>query len=289
MIGIHCSKKSPITSIENTELADAVIREVEEFGLNSAQVYLHGPYNSKRVKSDLKLLADATKDIYLTTHSAFTSVSIWKVNKSNINTRQSKIIIKSIIEEIKSCVLAGSSGLVIHVGKQYTTESIAETIDIFKPHFKKYRILLMIEMVASIANQNTYETPEKINKLTQLVGRAKWWGWCVDTAHLWGAGIDIQEYSTMKEWLNAVSADIILFHLNGSSNECGSGKDKHEAVFANKDLIWGIKSDIKHESSGCLAVLEYATKYKIPIIMEVKRNTKEEVEYSLNFIKKNIN
>lgn len=73
-----------------------------------------------------------------------------------------------------------------------------------------------------------------------------------------------------------------MFHLNGSSAELGSGKDKHEAAFSSDDNIW---CDIEPEKSGVRAIVEFAKKHNIPIICEINRGTESSIKTSIKLIK----
>jgi len=124
-------------------------------------------------------------------------------------------------------------------------------------------------MVSNKGAADTYETPAKINHLTQLIGADSWWGWCVDTAHLWGAGVNIRAEADMEAWLAAIKPGVIkLFHLNGSYAEMGSGADKHAIALGEGDLIW---HGIPYQESGVSAIVRYAKKHNIPIVCEINR------------------
>ena len=186
--------------------------------------------------------------------------------------------------QLLSCKKANAWGMVVHVIKQYP-DILANSMSLLKPLAKKAGVKIILEMVALKADADrTYETPEKIDNLTTLIGpNEQWWGWCVDTAHLWGAGVDIKSYESMKTWLDAITykKKIVQFHLNGSSARCGSGKDKHEIAFGPDDLIW---KGVKPENSGVRALVEYALEHNVTIICEINRGAEAETKKSLKRI-----
>jgi endonuclease IV len=187
--------------------------------------------------------------------------------------------------QLLSCAKINSHSLVLHITKIYPDEAAA-VMHLIKPFVKKSKVNLILEMVASKSDANkTYETPEKIDNLTTLIGADEpWWGWCVDTAHLWGAGVNVQSYASMKDWLDRLiyKKKIRMFHLNGSSAALGSGKDKHEIAFGPDDRIW---HGINPEDSGVKAIVEFAETRNIPIICEINRGTEKNVKKSIKIIK----
>lgn len=64
-------------------------------------------------------------------------------------------------------------------------------------------------------------------------------GFCLDTAHLWGAGYRISDPDTVGTLLDEFDARIGLgrlsmIHLNDSRAECGSRQDRHEHLAAGR-------------------------------------------------------
>jgi len=189
------------------------------------------------------------------------------------------------MDQIISCKEIGAWGLVVHITKIHY-KTAASVMKILAPIIKPTGVKFIIEMVASKADgELTYETPEKINRLTELIGPADWWGWCVDTAHIWGAGVNIRKFTDMKKWLNKLNHPICMFHLNGSSSALGSGRDKHEIAGGPDDCIWG---DYEYDENGVRAVVEYAKKHNTPLICEIKRGAEEDVVLMLELIKEKI-
>ena len=290
LLGIHVSKLSPLEKVKvkskkSRELHTAIGEDCEKFGINSVQIFTHGPKFFAKNALDYEKIISATKNIDLVVHAAYETTSVWRINNKNKNTPASRKKISQIEDQLKSCQMLNAWGLVIHITKIHPSE-IAEAMHILKPYVEKSGVILLLEMTASKLDPDlTYETPEKLNNLITLIGhKENWYGICVDTAHIWAAGIDIRSYNSMKEWLNrlAFKSKILLFHLNGISSERGSGKDKHEIVFEKDDKIW---HKIKPEYSGVRAIVEFATKRNIPIICEINRGEISDAISSLEKIK----
>jgi deoxyribonuclease-4 len=284
-LGVHVSTVSKVLDSNKSALIhNAITRDLDTHGLNCAQIFTHGPRVMKANNLDVSAIKKECKEIDLSVHSSYGSVGIWNVNSDNKSSTKSKAIIAHIADQLKSCQKIGAWGLVLHISKHYA-DDVAYGMTLLKPYAKKTGVTILLEMVASKADDNlTYETPEKIDNLTTLIGpEENWWGWCVDTAHLWGAGVDIQSYKQMSDWLTRLTykKKILMFHLNGSSAARGSGKDKHEIPFEPEDVMW---NGIEPESSGLRAVIEFCVKQEITIICEINRGTQENVTKAIDII-----
>lgn len=87
-------------------------------------------------------------------------------------------------------------------------------------------------------------------------------GFCLDTAHLWGAGYHIDTAAgvdaLLAEFDSAVGLDRLrLVHLNDSRSEAGSRSDRHEHVGAGRIGAAGLARMLTHPALGHIAyVLE---------------------------------
>lgn len=287
MLGVHVSKESQV--LDNKKPADdlsiAIDRDVTALKLNCAQIFTYGPRFIVANKINFDAVCNVTKDIELSVHSAYPTTAIWRVNNKNKTTDESKKYLNNVKVQLLSCIKANANGLVLHINRIEPSDAV-ETMKILKPIVKKTNVTLLLEMVSSKAHPSkTYETPEKIDNLTKLIGASdNWWGWCVDTAHLWGAGVDIKSYASMKQWLDSLKNKnkILMFHLNGSSAAMGSGADKHEAAFGPTDNIW---QNIEPSQSGVRAIMEFAADHGLPVICEINRGKEKDIRKSITLIK----
>lgn len=76
-------------------------------------------------------------------------------------------------------------------------------------------------------------------------------GFCVDTAHAWGAGIDVGTPSAVDAFVAAFDERIglerlVLIHLNDSRSELGSRTDRHEHVAAGRIGPAGLARVLRH-------------------------------------------
>jgi deoxyribonuclease-4 len=83
-------------------------------------------------------------------------------------------------------------------------------------------------------------------------------GLCLDTAHAWGAGVDLASPDAADAFLAAFDARIgldrlVMIHLNDSKSECGSRVDRHEHVGAGRIGATGLAHLLCHPSLAHVA------------------------------------
>jgi deoxyribonuclease-4 len=76
-------------------------------------------------------------------------------------------------------------------------------------------------------------------------------GFCLDTAHLWGAGIDVSDPATIDDLIAAFDGEIgldrlPLVHLNDTTAELGSRMDRHEHLGAGRIGPVGLAHLLRH-------------------------------------------
>ncbi len=286
ILGVHVAQVSKVLDDKTPqkELHLAIMRDINKLDLNACQIFTHGPLNTIENKLNYQQIKNVCSDIDLTVHSSYATTNIWKITKETQFQSTDVMKIANVQNQIKACSLIGAWGLVIHISKM-NAKRIAEVMHVLLPIAKQYNVMILLEMTASKACNTTYETPAKLDRLIELIGvDERYFGITVDTAHLWGAGVQVQEYKHMEQWLLAFKHKhkIKQFHLNGSFASKGSGKDKHEIIFSEYDKIW---YNIIPQKSGVRAVVEYAKQHSIPIICEINRGLEQTTVNALNIIK----
>lgn len=87
-------------------------------------------------------------------------------------------------------------------------------------------------------------------------------GFCLDTAHAWGAGIDLGEPAAVDAFLDDLEARIgldrlVMVHLNDSRSERGSRLDRHEHLGAGRIGAAGLAHLLRHPGlARALHILE---------------------------------
>jgi endonuclease IV len=231
----------------------------------AVQIFTHGPRNRRRNNFDAATINEIMGGVPLYVHSSYMSAP-WKGNN---------VAIAHVHDQLEACREVGARGLVIHLPKA-KPEVVAE----YLPSIITDDITILLEMTHVRPDPNTtYETPAKLDRLTEMLESKGLdnWGYCIDTAHIWAAGIDVSTTAGMQEWLDGIKYPerIKLFHLNGNSNGLASFKDTHIIPFAEADTIW---HGVTPTQSGCRTLVHYANVHDIPVIMEINRGEPNDEE-----------
>lgn len=185
--------------------------------------------------------------------------------------------IEFIHRELGLCARAGISGLVIHLGKPGVGE-VMEKVQSLMANLGENPALIYLETPHVKPRNSHYETPEKLAALFREIRAVDVnldrFALCVDTAHLWSCGVDLQSFEAADAWLHRLEAvaDVIppnriLFHLNDSLDALGSGVDHHAALLTGQ--IWRDYAD-RPMQSGLAAFAQYAARHRIRTILERK-------------------
>lgn len=290
-LGTHVAKISKVLDPPNKvrkTMVEAIVVETEVLGLDAAQIFVSGPRGHKRNSMDydkIKRLSNVT----LSVHSSYPSVAIWKITRENKTEGNSKRILAHILDQLRSCRKIGATGLVIHLPRRPVSD-LVETMTAIEDDLIGAKIPIWLEMISSKAHPDlTYETPEKLNKLTKALKdiNPKVWGLCIDTAHVYGSGEDISSVLQQNKWFGGLSKEttkkIQQYHLNGTESEFGSGKDKHAIAFAADDNIYH-KYKKEPEKSGLYSVIKFCIAKNIPVIMEINRGLEADAIWTINAI-----
>lgn len=198
-----------------------------------------------------------------------------------------------IREELRLCQASGISGLVVHLPKLPPQQVLAYLPRLVEPAAPDVRVYL--ETPANVPAETYYETPEKLAALFEAIAGAldpglDRFGLCVDTAHLWVAGVDLRANADAAGWLEALCARLpglapergpaasssggpagaaprLIFHLNDSQRPRGVGPDAHASLLQGR--IWAAFADAPADS-GLAAVADFARRRGSWLILERK-------------------
>ena len=148
--------------------------------------------------------------------------------------------IRLLINNLEISDIIQAIGVVFHVGK-YTTFSIEESIENM---FIALKYIIKIMKKNNIKSKLIIETPAGAGtemfvndmEFIQFYNRfscdeKNYLKICLDTAHIWSSGQDINTYYTKIED-NIKNVSVI--HFNNSKKEMGSKVDVHETIFEGK-------------------------------------------------------
>lgn len=259
MLGFHISKGGRTMSAAMDE--DMALLTKFGFTNTCTQIFVSGPKSPKETltEQDKEHLKRAYSD-RIVVHGAYID-NPWNRAPGAVH---------NIKMEMRVCAKIGAIGLVVHLGAgafgdtlRYVLEQLSRVEDDVKASCTIY-----FEINAAKSAEHTFETPQKINTLFERISNALdsiaapvrlKVGLCVDSAHVFSCGVALADYNVTMDWLNALSVPSIMFHLNDSASELGSGKDRHEAL--TKGNLWrsyGADGVFPIEDCGLVAILDYA-------------------------------
>lgn len=165
--------------------------------------------------------------------------------------------------------------IIIHAGSydsKKAVEKIQETVEYLtrSTRFIKQKTgpLLLFENSCGYTEKarRALSTVEDFRRTFEAIEETNKFGICFDTCHAYGAGISKwQSYDKSMEIMEELSsiARIGCLHLNDSSKEYGSCKDRHR--IPTKGLIWKSR---KLDNPGLSAIVSYCVENSIDMITE---------------------
>jgi deoxyribonuclease-4 len=173
--------------------------------------------------------------------------------------------LKTLIDEIERCAQLGIPYLVTHLGSHLGTGDEAGIKKLVKgltiAGQTKNDVIILLENTAGQKNSvgsNFKQLGEIFNQLKP----AKKFGVCFDTCHAFVAGYDLRTEEKVKETFDEFDKyvgieNLKILHLNDAKGDIGCNLDRHYHLG-----LGGIGE------KGIAAVVKFANKRKIPIILE---------------------
>nr|QPI16601.1 MAG: endonuclease IV [Virus NIOZ-UU159] len=236
-VGAHINRdKTIVKTMENIKSA----------GGNALQIFISSPRST--ALTDIAKYDSVSREIkeYLTQNNfklVIHSPYVINVASEFKNGKRTLTIdecywIKTIINQLEISDLIGSIGVVLHVGKhvKLSYKDGLENMRTFIKYVlndisnKKLNTKLIIETPAGQGTElltDLKDFVEFYNSFTK--DEQKYLGICLDTAHTWALGYDLNEaYNILFSKSNA--KNITLIHLNNSLVEKGARKDRHATI-----------------------------------------------------------
>jgi len=226
MLGIHIPS-------DNFDVLKNNISIIQSQRLNAIQI-MNPKFNKKESKEIRKILFNSK--IFMVVHTPYT------INIANNWDKYSPHIF-SLTEEIKKADTMGAIGVVVHLGKrkELTIEEAYNNmltsllfVHTETKYYKNIKIFLETtagqgtELCSSLEDLAYFyhKIPNNIKTRIQI---------CLDTCHLFSAGYDLRTKENIKLFLDTFEELIGLryvglIHLNDSSTDLGSNKDRHAII-----------------------------------------------------------
>jgi deoxyribonuclease-4 len=217
-IGAHCSIAGGLHKS---------IQRILDIGGNTLQIFSGNPRGWKKNKLEKKDIALFKK---LRKKNNIGPVAIHTTYLINIASRKATLRKKSVTalkDELERADFIGADFLVLHPGS-YTQTTKKEGIKNIKESLQSlfsdndYSTQLLLENTAGAGKT----IGSDFNTLIDIKDAvSKKIGFCIDTAHAFGAGIKIKNILS-----HPISENTFLVHINDSKIEFGSHRDRHENI-----------------------------------------------------------
>lgn len=280
-IGAHINREKTLIN---------TIKKIQDSGGNALQIFVSNPRsvsltnieNYIAISNDIKEYCKVN-NFKLVIHSPYT------INLANEFKNGKKEIliedcywVKLLIHELKIANIINAVGVVVHVGKhtKLSYENGLKNMKIVLEYIIKE--LIKVNSVSKII----LETPagqgtELLKNLEEFIAfynsftaiEKKYIGICVDTAHIWSAGYELEEAFKIVFTKNA--KDVCVIHYNNSLKEKASMVDKHAPIFNGEIPLNNMKNFIE---------LLKPLKKKPIIILETPDIIPEEIKFIMKHL-----
>lgn len=200
-------------------------REVKRLGCECIQIFVKNPRSwSKKEwrKEDISLFREKFSYLPVFSHLSYLP-NLAKGSERDIT---------GFLDEIELSLMLGIRFIVIHCGssakKEEGLKRISEAINLAHENFP---VNILIENSAGYGN-SVGATVDEISRIFERLKKKESTKLCVDTAHLFQAGVDIRDKRLWEEFLASIDKSfgkdsIGLIHLNDSKTDLGSKIDRH--------------------------------------------------------------
>lgn len=281
---LFCERTNLGSSIHFSEscISSSLLYAIQH-GMYSCQFFLGGNMGTKRSKVSDKDIEFANKILKrfptnVFTHMPYTynlcgSVKSLAWSGDKEQDAKTKNVIKSMSYELDTLSKV-NGGCVVHIGsypdKDKAIKTIAQTIN--KIDFNLKSMLLLENGSGSKNGSKIGSDIDELSKIYSLVKNKDNVGFCIDTCHIYAAGVydfgktrDIDLF--LKEFDSKIGLEKLkLIHLNDSKEAFRSYKDRHEKI--GQGMIWENNIDplvyFLDKTRNIPTVLEtYVTDYRV--------------------------
>ena len=248
-----------------------------QIGATAAQIFL-GSNRQASLKSKTHFTPEDIREIrqflkqsgmYLIIHSIY----LLNLCKAPPSSGRVKWMHDNILHDMKYGAILGANIVVLHLGSRLdmpveeALDNLIANINYIVAHAPS-GIKLSLETAAGAGSQMGY-TLEELAKIWQGVhhhGHSRI-GICIDTAHIFVAGVDISTPIGIKSYIRQFNQligikNITNFHINDSRYPKGSKHDEHRGIGS------GLIFNTPHGIAALKIIADFAKKHKIPLILE---------------------
>jgi len=271
----------------HTSIAGKIYYSVDrasKLGCNTMQIFARNPRQIRRSslkEDDIRLFRKYIKlaGIHpLIIHAPYT------LNLASANNFLYRISIKEFTQDVKDAKILGAEYLVIHPGSckgedMISLKKIAKALNIVLDNTRSLYINILLENTAGDGSMLGYTLPQ-LKFILQRLKFNKRVGLCLDTAHAWCAGYEINTKEGLSLFVNEIEHEIGLerikvIHLNDTLDDLGSRRDRHFHIGKGKIGKKGFRLIINHKAFR-----------RIPFILETPRKNIDDDRNNLKVVRK---
>ncbi len=245
----------------------AAAEKTGEYGCNAMQIFTKSPQGgvAKPIKEDDAAAFKKNCERYAIRFAVAHSSYLLNFGKPM---SEAPWMLENLSLDFERIFFLGGHGVVVHVGKaleRHHDDAIGHVVKNAKTVIEKTQHAPGLYIIENTAGQGS-EVGSTMEELAQIWKGLKGFSprvkFCLDTAHLWGAGYDLSDEKGVEklfmEFDEAIGLkQLACIHFNDSAKEKGSRVDRHDNL--GEGMI-GIK--------GLKAVVDSAMGKSIPLILE---------------------
>jgi len=230
---------------------DYAIDRAYEAGFNSLQIFTHSPQLWKAAE----LTSEVIHEFHQKKQKLLTGIvaihAPYLINLASIDDELWKKSIAALAVDLKAADDLNSDIYVIHPGssKQIRKQALQRVADGFFEAIKIYKPKLKIAVENTAGSGSCLGASiSELNEICELVSEKTdvKFGFCFDTAHAYGAGLDFQNKFQLdllvSELNDCKNHEVLLVHCNDSECELDSHKDRHANIGEGKIGLQGFKN-----------------------------------------------
>jgi deoxyribonuclease-4 len=236
-IGAHINREKTLMD---------TIKTISKNGGNALQIFVSNPRSATKTNIENYIkIAPEIKNYLLDNKFSLVIHAPYTINLAKEFRNGKRIIpleecywVQLILHELYISNMIGAIGVVVHVGKHVSLsyenglENMEKVLHYVINKMIEYRLNTKI-IIETPAGQGT-ELLKDLNKFTEFFNRfskdeKSYLGICVDTAHVWSAGYELD--IAYKIIFSKLAKYVSVIHYNNSEKGMQSMVDKHAPIF----------------------------------------------------------
>lgn len=237
------------------------IEDALSIGANTMQVFTRNPRGGKAKDLNEKDLAQAHALMAEHHFAPWVAHAPYTINLASSKIDLREFGVATLIEDLQRVNIMGGGYLVVHSGShtgqgvELGHQLLVKNLNKILPHTPKGMFLLIEGMAGSGS-----ELGHNLEQLAEVLAKVEdnsCLGVCLDTAHLFGAGYDVRDWSNIWAQITATigSEKVKVLHLNDSACTLNSKKDRHAGLGLGEIGLDAFREIINHPLAQQVSVI----------------------------------